>query len=159
PFFGPDAPRDFRLTFAIDSVSVGGIGVAFESRAPAIRSGDEVRFERGGLTELYQLAPASMEQQFVFRDLPRDGELRIRIGVTGDFEPRECSDALEFAASLGSVRYGRATAIDAWGAVVSAPTQLVDSGIEITVPAAFLASARFPLTVDPVISTFTLPGS
>jgi hypothetical protein len=159
PFFGSAAPRNFPLTFAIDSVSIDGVEVAFESRAPAIRSGDEVRFERGSLTELYQLAPASMEQQFVFPSLPRGGDLRIRLGVTGDFEPRECSDALEFAAGLGSVRYGVATAIDAAGAVVPATTRLVESGIEIVVPAAFLAFARFPLTVDPVISTFTLPGS
>ena len=159
PFFGSAAPRNFPLTFAIDSVSVGGVEVAFESRAPAVRSGDEVRFERGSLTELYQLAPASVEQKFVFPSLPRGGDLRIRIGVTGDFEPRECSDSLEFATGLGSVRYGRATAVDASGAAVPAPTRFVGSGIEISVPAAFLASARFPLTVDPVISTFTLPGS
>jgi hypothetical protein len=158
PFLGVDAPRNFPVSFRVASVSFGGEPQPFDANAQAERTGDVVRYERGGLSEVYELAPQSIEQEFVIAARPANvaGDLVLRLSTTSELEKRELEGRIEFSNDLGAVRYGRATAIDAAGARVQAMTTTTDEGIEIRVPAEFVASAQFPLTIDPIISTFSI---
>ena len=161
PFLGSRAPDCYPLTMRVASASVGGTPLAFDAAAPPSREGDLVRYRRGAFDEVYELALGSIEQLFVFETLPpgASGDLVVRIATESAMTGRELAERIEFANDLGAVRYGRATALDADGDAVSAPTTLTEHGIEIRVPAAFLATAELPLTIDPVITTFTLDAS
>jgi len=159
PFLGSDAPRVWPVAFRLESVSVGGLALAFDRAAAPVREGDVVRYERGGLLERYELAPGSIEQELVFGALPGSGELVARFAFESDATARETAQGFRFENDRGAVLYGRATALDAGGASVPAATVLTEGGIEIRVPASFVAGARFPLTIDPVVSTFVIDGS
>jgi hypothetical protein len=159
PFLGSRAPRCYPVIFRLAQLSVAGTPIGFDAEAAPVRDGDVVRYERGGVTELYELALGSVEQRFVIESLPARGEIVVRIATETDLEGRELDDRIEFANELGAVRYGRATAIDAGGASISAPTMLTEHGIEIRVPAEFVEHARFPLVIDPVVSTFSVDNT
>lgn len=159
PFLGSKAPRNYPVTLRVASASVAGIAIEFAAAAAPQRDGDVVRYARGGFDEVYELGLDSIEQVFVFESLPARGELVVRIGAETELAPREAADELRFENELGAVRYGRATALDASGASISAPTAFTEHGIEIRVPADFVAQARMPLVIDPVISTFTVDNS
>jgi hypothetical protein len=60
------------------------------------------------------------------------------------------------AAGLGGVRYGGAVAFDAAGRRVDAVRSRAGRTIELRVPAAFVAAAAGPITIDPLISTFCI---
>src|SRR5262249_46073220 len=120
---------------------------------------ERVTFDRGSVVEAYDLAPDSIEQSFVIPGLPGAGELVLRIAVEGDLSAAETAQGLEFGGERGAIGYGRATVVDARGRRSAPPTTLAAGGIEIRVPADFLARAAFPVTVDPVISTFATDAS
>ena len=154
PFCGSAAPRNHPLTFRIQGITSGGVQVAFADAVAAARTGETVSYARGALTELYALGVDSVEQKFVFETLPASAELVLRLACTSDMSASYSDGAIVFTSADGSVRYGAATVVDADGASAPAQTQIVDGQIEIRVPADFLASAAFPITIDPVITTF-----
>jgi hypothetical protein len=165
PFLGSRAPRNFPVTFRVESASVGGEEIAFASDVSPERTGDTVSYARGGIVEIYELAPRSVEQIVIVPRLPSrrsGGDLVLRISAESELaghENPENPGGFEFANELGAVRYGRATAIDDRGARIDAATTLTAGGIEIRVPAEFIAAARFPLVIDPVISSFVLDNT
>lgn len=159
PFLGSAAPRNFPVSLHLASVSIGGAPVAFDAAAAPQRTGDRVDFDRGSLVERYVLARDAMEQLFVFESLPARGELVVQVGVESELAAVPSADSIRFSGAHGSVGYGRATVVDASGASAPAKTRLVDGNIEIRVGADFLAAARFPVTIDPVISTFPIDSS
>jgi hypothetical protein len=173
PALGARAPRNHPLTFRLASVACGGASLALDAAAVATRSNDTIAYERGGVIELYELSTTAMEQEFVIDDArilehrlehrleqpSAGGDLVLQIAVTSDLDARDASDGLEFSSESGSVRYGRAQAFDAAGATLAASTALTDHGIEIRVPSSELASARLPIRIDPIVSTFVLDSS
>jgi len=62
PFLGSQAPRDFPVAFALQSVKAGGVPLALGTPAAAARQGDVLTLDRGLLSEVYRLAPESVEQ-------------------------------------------------------------------------------------------------
>lgn len=156
PFLGSRAPRCYPVTFRLAQASVAGAPIAFDAQAAPVREGDVVRYQRGGVTEIYELGLGAVEQRFVIESLPARGEIVLRISAETDLEGRELEERIEFGNELGAVRYGRATAIDASGSSIAAPTTWTASGIEIRVPGGFVENARFPLVIDPVVSTFSV---
>ncbi len=159
PFLGSDAPRTWPVGFALASVLVGDEALAYERSTPVLRAGEAMRYDRGGVTERYEIRADSIEQVFVLDELPARDEVVLRIAVTTDLMAFETDAGIEFANERGGVRYGRATALDASGASIAAPTTLIGDEIEIRVPASFVATARLPLTIDPIISTWTIVSS
>ena len=158
PFLGSAARENHPLGFRLSSIRSGGAPVAFDAGAQAVQDGDRVRYERGSVAEVYDLGLDSVEQSFVFEALPSAGELVLRLAVESTLEPVAHEGRIAFQSDEGGVRYGAAVAIDAHGARVPAATEIVDGGIEIRVPAEFVAGAAFPLVIDPVITTFTVPS-
>jgi hypothetical protein len=159
PNMGPKAPALYPLSFQLAGVAVGGTPIAFSGDVSAVRAGDAVQYERGGLTEQYQIRAGSVEQQFVFRTLPGSGELVVQLAVDTELAGSSSAEGFRFGNELGYVSYGRAVAIDAAGHQVDALTTLDGDRIEIRVPAAFVADAVLPLLIDPVITTFAIDTS
>ncbi len=167
PYFGSCAPRNFPVRMHVDSITVGGVALPFDSQAQPARSANRVTFDRGGVVEVYDLAPESIEQSFVFDRLPAAGDLVVRLSVESELElgaaeggtGGELEGALDLRGESGSVRYGAATAIDARGERSAAQTSWSKGAIEIRVPAERIAAASFPLTIDPILSTVTIDSS
>ncbi len=170
PYLGSESPLQ-PLDLVLESVQVGERTLTFERDVAAEREGDVVHYERGTLTELYVMAPESMEQRFRFdsplgplRDAGPGEDLVVRVRATTQLALAPVPSAadpggFEWTSAHGSVRYGRATVLDAAGASAALSTRFVDGALEIRVPASFLATARYPLTIDPVISTFGVDDS
>jgi hypothetical protein len=152
PRVGPQEPRSLPQRLSPGFVSVGGHPLAFEHGASISRSGDRVEMDRGSFVEAYELAAESAEQLFVFESLPRAGELVLRIPVESELEAVDTAAGVEFRTATGRMTYSKAVAIDAGGRRADAPTHVVDGSIEIRVGADFLAGARMPLVIDPVLN-------
>jgi len=86
PFLGSKAPRNFPVSLRVDSLTIGGEAFAFDAAAPAVRDGAIVEYARGAFRERYVLTPDSVEQTFVFDDLPRRGEVVVSLAVTSELE-------------------------------------------------------------------------
>jgi hypothetical protein len=156
PFCGSAAPQNHPLTFRIDSIRAGNEPVGFSDSVVATRDGQTVSYARGSVTESYALGVDSVEQKFVFSSLPANGDLELRLGVTSDMTASFDGAALLFSSADGTVRYGAATVLDASGSSAPVQTELDGGAIVLRVPASFLATAVFPVTIDPVISTFSV---
>lgn len=158
PYFGSEAPRNYPVSFTLAQISVGGAPLEFEPAKPR-RVADRIVYERGTLVEVYDLAPRSLEQTFVFASLPNQGELVLDVAVASELERGENDAHLWLSNELGRVDVSRAVAIDAKGARLPLQTAWSADGVRIRVPAEFVASASFPLVVDPIVTTFTVIGT
>ncbi|MHC4990538.1 MAG: hypothetical protein ACYTGC_06115 [Planctomycetota bacterium] len=158
PFLGPNAPRNYPLRFTVDAASVGDQPVPFTRNVSPVRAGDAIVFDRGVFIERYEIGPSSMEQLFVIAQLPGRGDLTLRINIDTELLATESLDRLEFTNERGAVRYSKAKVYDANRALAAAPTVLADGAIEISVPGDFLDRAALPITIDPVIDTWTVEG-
>jgi hypothetical protein len=160
PYLGPHAERNRSLSLSLRDVRGAEVGFSAKPSAPRLE-GTSVTFARGGVLERYELRPEGIEQVFVLSRARRlQGDIRLRIDVTTDLAFAGASDGMRFqAGALGGVRYGEATAIDAAGARVPAATAFEGGILEIRVPAEFAESAAYPLTIDPVISSFAVDAS
>ncbi|MCP3920801.1 MAG: hypothetical protein GY711_35185 [bacterium] len=156
PFLGSSAPQNYPVDITLDSITLAGETLHFDAEVMPSFQGQTAVFDRGSVSERYELAAGQMEQLFVFDSLPGTGEMVVRMNVETELAADATSDYLEFAGELGSVRYGMATVLDAAGNSAPAPTSLVAGGIEIRVPASFVAGATLPLTIDPVVETFII---
>jgi hypothetical protein len=158
PFLGGRAERSHPAKLTLAGLISGGQSLAFDELAPAVRDGERVTFHRGIVDEVYDVQLDGIEQSFVVQEMSHDAALSLFVAVDSDLSPRERANGLELASAQGGLRYGRAVVIDANGARAAAPTHLVEGGIAIDVPAAFLADAAFPVTVDPLITSFVIDG-
>jgi hypothetical protein len=139
-----------------DLVTVGEGPLAFERAVTAVRSGNRVEFDRGAFVEAYELEPRSLEQSFVFASLPRAGDLVLRIPIArelpAEIQAFEDAGGVALGNELGSVHYSRAVATDAAGERIDASTRIEDGSIVIRVDGVALATAAFPLVIDPVVT-------
>jgi hypothetical protein len=160
PFLGSAAPRNYPVTFRLASARAGGTPIPIERPDRAVRSGDSILIDHGSVTEIYALSLDGFEQMFRFDAAPGAGDLVIRIAVETELGAASAADSgYSFENERGGVRYGRVEAFDVTGGRASLASLWNDGAIEIVVPAGFKDSASFPLTVDPVVSTFTVAGA
>jgi hypothetical protein len=155
PFLGADAERNFPLALRLADVHSGDTHVPFAADGVATRR-DERRIEiaRGSLIEAYDLRPEGIEQTFVFANAPSRGALAVELAITSELHGEQRADgSCHFRNERGGGDVGSATAIDRNGKRAPCRTDLVGDRLRWTVPAEFVASAAFPLTIDPVIST------
>ncbi len=150
PLFGERAQQHTPLSF----------DVAAPITAPIALDGNRVSLTRGGLVEVYDLAPDHVEQSFVLAARPAGGDFSLRVKVATDLPAARGANGLRFdAGDLGHVEYGDATIVDAAGRTIARRSEWDGSGVRFALPASFLAGARFPVTIDPLISTFNVDGS
>ncbi len=160
PFLGSDAPRNYPLTMQWLGATAGGVPLVEPDTPTATTDSTRITIARAACTEVYDLARDHVEQSFVFAAAPRSGALQVRLRLTTELVAAPAADGgLCFANARGGVRYGRATAIDAACRQCEVARTLDGDVLTLTVPAAFVAAATWPLTIDPLVTTFAvLPG-
>jgi len=159
PFLGSKAPRNFPVSMRVDSVTIGGDAFAFDSAAPAVRDGAIVEYARGAFRERYVLTPDSIEQTFVFDDLPRLGEVVVSLAVTTELESACDIEGFRFENELGYVHYGRAFAFHDDLPMTGIETRIGSGEIVHVVPASIVEGVRGSLVIDPVLTTFVVEPS
>lgn len=160
PFLGSDAPRNFPLTLRLADASVGGQPLPLELQHAAELRDDRIAIPRGGLVESYSLATGQIEQTFTVERPCRGGALVVRMQVETELAVNADGAGFRFGNERGGVNYGRAVAIDADSRETPVQSTCDGHWLTLTVPAAFVAAASFPLTIDPVVLTFSLnPGA
>jgi hypothetical protein len=126
-----------------------------EPVAPAIsRSGAHVvDFERPGLIERYEGERTGVEQIFVLTERPAgEGDVRIVGEIAFSGRAAENNGGLEFTAigERAPFTYSKPIAFDADRRPLPVHVELERSHLSLVLDEAALASARFPVTVDPL---------
>jgi hypothetical protein len=163
---GADAPRNLPFTFELESIDVGTRRITLGGAAAPTRDGTRIEYPReGGVIERYELTRDGLEQSFVFTSLPQvDGDLvvrglvhtELRGPVPGShpeglaFRAPASSDALDGGVSIGGV-----TGIDAGGRRVRGDLRFDGQHLDLVLPREFVAAAKLPLVLDPVIGSLS----
>ncbi len=160
PYLGKDYPHSQSLRWRTQSVRAGELELC-TAAVPALAHTDlRATYELGGLVEAYDVRHEGVEQTFVLRSRPTaNGDLVIRgaIDTALHAENRAAShDEVVFRDANGTpiLAYGKATAIDARGRQQPMTTAVLDGNLTLRLDAAWLATATFPLVVDPLLSVF-----
>lgn len=155
PAFGKRAAEAYAVHFDLASVTIGSEELAFDSAPTGSRTNDTVTLQRQSLREVYHVDLDSIEQTFVFDQLPNSGELVLNIDVDSNLAVLEDLNGIHFLHdTFGGITYGDAFVVDAAGRREAIQRQWTGDSIELTVPAEFLANATFPVTVDPPVTSF-----
>lgn len=161
PFLGPDYPENLPLRWTTESIAVGGEPIVDVSRRPAHEHTDwRYEYRYVGATERYDVREDGVEQMFVIWQRPTvQGDLVVTGRIGTKLRPAAIDNtaghqALVFTDLTGKplVRYGEAFAVDANGRRTLVQTAFDGERIRLTVPAADVGSAAFPLTIDPLTS-------
>lgn len=153
PGFGPQHPS-LPMQFRLDTIRVGGTALPLATGAWQVDSSGVVS-DHGSCRERWDLAPTQAEQSFHFASRLSGGDLVLELAVTTSLQlAGRDADGLVFAAgAAGTVHYGDAVLVDAKGRRTALVTTASPTRLAITVPAAVLADAAFPIVVDPILST------
>lgn len=152
PYFGAEAPENYPLTITLESAQFGAAVTPLAVRSPR-RQGNTVTIDRGAVVERYDLTVDDVEQKFVIAS-PFAGDLALTLRVQTDLAAGRDAAGLRFGNTLGHVGYTNAELVDALGRRLPMQTDLVNGKIRLRAPAAMIAGAAFPVTVDPVIVNF-----
>ena len=127
--------------------------------ARAVVRNDAQRYEvdRGTVLEAYDVLPEGVEQTFRIHQRPASaGELVIEGAIATPFTaapvPKRHGALRFFADGEPAMTYGAAFAIDAAGRRRDVATSFDGERLRLHVDAAFVASATFPLVIDPLSS-------
>jgi hypothetical protein len=158
PVLGADHPENLPLHWRTAGVVAGGVPVDLATEVEPTHDAWRVEYQRGPMTEAYDLREDGVEQSFVFpAPVGAAGDLVIRGVVTTPLRARPLEAAhaaLTFCDGAGReiLRYGAAIAFDAVGRKTEVATSWTGQLIELRVPAEWLAGAVHPVTVDPLTS-------
>ena len=159
PFLGSDEPRNWPFSMRLAAAAVAGEELALEAGGHR-REGDGVVVERGAIDEVYEPRLRELEQTFVVESLPRQGDLTLRVALATDLEPTPSGDGWLWTNDKGEgLRLSAAFLRLADGGRKPLATTLEGDELAIVVPQDLIASAGFPLVVDPVVSSFVVDGT
>ncbi|MEM9382164.1 MAG: hypothetical protein AAGB93_19570 [Planctomycetota bacterium] len=160
PFLGSDAPRNFPVRFSLESIETDGLRRAVGPPAEVSRDGSVMRLTRQGVEARYTLAPDHVEQAFLIEE-PGSGDVRVSLAVESELQLTHSAVGLSFESALGRVHYGAATAFAPDGRSCAVETFASSIGLDLVVPASFVASCDGPLLIDPILSSGVLasPGA
>ncbi len=162
PALGPDHPRTLPWRWHTESIRSGDTelvdGVPHEGAA------HDFRWERTwpGCIEAYDVRSDGVEQTFTIARKPGHGAITIlgrvdtELAATPTAEPAHTSLTFRSASGEPLMTYGAATAIDATGQRIPMHTEFSSSHITLRLDAESVASASFPLVVDPILSSFSV---
>ncbi len=153
PIFGADMPRHFPIRMSLARAESGSQSIALAAGSAPVRDGDRITIDRGVVDEVYEIGLRGIEQTFVVESRPQ-GDLKLSVALDTELPVTETADGLVYENEYGRVQYGRAFVRESNGTKRSVPTRRVAGGVEIEVDAAYLATADFPLVVDPFVSQF-----
>ncbi len=161
PLFGPAASRDFPLQVRLVRLRVGERDLPVTPRGGWQQPQERV-FTRdcGPVRECWRALPEGAQVAFAIPEPAGPGALSLRLAAAGDLRPVGDGPGVRFPApALGEVRCSAATVFDAAGAQLALPVTVVDGELAIEVPAAFTAVARWPLLVDPLLTTVAVDAT
>ncbi|MBI2930967.1 MAG: hypothetical protein HYY16_04900, partial [Planctomycetes bacterium] len=165
------------LSLALEDVRIGERSVLppGNARNPSVSSvgsdgQQEIVYAKGPIVEKYLPQGCAVEQLFVLgrelEPLRGEGPLRLTVSLKSllatahvrraeqkEGMPAEEVIELRNADGAAILTYGGAVAIDAAGRTQPLRYALRDDALVMTLDAAFLASAMFPLTIDPLIGS------
>lgn len=158
PYLGSGYPHNQPWSWTTTSVARGAVELANDTPA---RWHDDFRFElrSRAFTEAYDVRTDGLEQTFVFEQAPRGrGDLVIRGAVDTLLRAdsvRAHHGAVAFYDHNRDIilSYGTGTVLDAAGRSGPVYTSFDDGELSLRVPEAWLANARYPVVVDPLLST------
>ncbi len=164
PHFDGLARTDLGLCYRIQRATAGSHVVfarAAQPVLPGAAADATVVFRHAGIEERYEARPEGVEQSFAIAsdvglrtgaDLVIAGLVETTLAPTPEGNPDARGGIIFGEGSRGVLRYGEATAIDAAGARIAAPIALDPEGVlTITVPGQWLATAAFPIVIDPLL--------
>ena len=156
PALGPQVPTTRSLHLRPRAV---GRGAALQLLAPGMppqQVGLQANYLHGdGRSEHYEVRSDGVALSWRFEQRPAgSGDLLVRYAVASDLgEPHAVASGLRFGDELGGVHIGAVTGIDASGASIAGGLHWRDGGLELSLPAAFVDRAAYPLVLDPLIGT------
>ena len=155
PVFGARSPQEWPVRFMLDSVRLGTNDLTLASERPRRIEGG-IETEHGAVREVHHLRVGEIEQTFVFDSLPGSGDLEVQLAVETELTPRVEGETLRFEhPEFGHVSYGEAFVVDGKGTKAPIERRWTGDGISLVVPSEFLANAVLPVTIDPVITSFS----
>ena len=157
PYLGADAPQNYPLRLSLDTVQLGATTQPL-ARATLRREGARVTIHRGAVEERYDVGLDRVEQKFVVTT-PFTGDLTITVRVDTELQASRDGAGLRFGNVLGSVGYTNAVLVDATGRRFAMRTELNAGSLALRAAATTIASATFPITVDPVLTTYAAATS
>ncbi|HEX5052778.1 MAG TPA: hypothetical protein VFZ65_13460 [Planctomycetota bacterium] len=164
PYLGEAATEN--AVFRWRTLALGETATTVDAQAaPPHVAPYRCEYDRGLVTETYDVLVEGLEQSFVFAAAPAGtGDLALRGEITGNLhaEPRARAHAtIPFRDSMGRIvfRYGAAHAIDAAGQRTPLETSVDGDVVSIHLPRALLDDAVYPLTIDPLWSPVLLSSS
>lgn len=129
---------------------------AVESVTPIRFQPDVISYARAGISERYVIGHSTIEQRFVIAQplaLNRaDLLVAGRVLTQGKLENRGASGWL-WRDEQGVVTLGQVTVFDAKGKILPATMQVAQNTTRIRVDGKALATAAYPVTIDPVIGS------
>ncbi|MBK8980512.1 MAG: hypothetical protein IPM29_31810 [Planctomycetes bacterium] len=153
PFLGAAAERDFPLRLAVQSVRVGSAKLDLAPRSVDV-DGNRVTVWRADFAEVYDAGLDHLEQSFRFDRLPAArGELEIVLTATSELVGETAGDDVSFRGPQAEISYRELVVFDAGGRRRELPIRLEDGRLHLRVGADFVAEARLPLVVDPLLGT------
>lgn len=164
PALGAAVAVTQHLALVPIAVRRGGEAVcALPSAAPPRREGAAIVFPHApNAVERYEVRPEGLALSWVFpTPMPGSGDLVVRYAVdaslpaprpAGAADGRAGTGGLDWVIpGLGGVHVGGVTGIDADGRTVAGSLRLAGGALELVLPAEFVASAHYPLVLDPTI--------
>ncbi len=161
PVLGESYPKNLPLRWSTSQIKVGDTKLELDRPVTSHPTGWRIELDYGNVIEAYDILRGGVEQTFVLTEKPGDGDLVI-VGVTEtDLRAQpfmsEHRDLVFFDDKGTAIAsYGAATAIDADGNKTAMVTSFDGHAITLTLPATWLSTASYPVTVDPLISTLVL---
>jgi hypothetical protein len=156
PALGREAPRAEPWHVRFTSLRRGDDVLLRAADAAPARSHDRsaVRYAWPGVVERYVARPDGLKQSFVFAAPPPGrGDLAVRLAIETAL-PRATAGGLAWRDASGNgVRLGEVVGIDAAGRRCMGRAEFTDDGVELSLPAAFVDAAAYPLELDPLIAT------
>lgn len=159
PALGASAPVALPLAFQLESITRGSHVLPRAAVPPLARAGanDVVFNHPGGIVERYEVRADGLHQTFLFPEpLPGSGDLVVRGRLETDlaFAGEGPAHGLLFELpGVGGVSIGAVTGIDANGVEAAGGLRYADGFLELSLPGDFVASASYPLLLDPLVGT------
>ncbi|MBL8738476.1 MAG: hypothetical protein JNL12_18745 [Planctomycetes bacterium] len=160
PLLGREAqavePGPVDLQFSFVEAQVGGQVLARGGAVAPQVEGSLVSYAHGAVVETYEVRHDGVKQSFVLAERPAAaGDLVVR-GRIGTALPLVVAsdEEVRFALPCGAgVSFGAVLGVDRDGRTMRGSMRCFGDQLELSLPAAFVQSASYPLVLDPLVGT------
>ncbi|MEN6357079.1 MAG: hypothetical protein ABFD83_08360 [Armatimonadota bacterium] len=146
--------------YKLDCLQLGEKRITF-NRAPEVKTANDAICCYYGdvISESYSALDKGVEQTWVINKPPaRMGDIVIEGKIYSPHTPRTSPFGIIFTDGSGRVvlTYGKVTVIDSAGKKFECLPKISGRRLIISIPCSFVACAKFPIQVDPVVGSETL---